>query len=180
MTRNSIINEYFEWLYNLVCEGRYSTQLSYKKLLTRLHNIEFIWFIPMDENRADDGINLRYRFAFDKGYDPDQIKVYLDKPCSVLEMIIALAMHCEEFMDDPQIGDRTSQWFWSMMVSLGLGSVTDDNFDRKYVNDVITRFLNREYEPNGNGGLFTIRRCEYDLRDVEIWHQLCWYLNCIT
>ena len=82
-------------------------------------------------------------------------------------------------MDDPDVGDRTGQWFWSMITSLGLGSMTDDRFDWHYTHTVVTRFLNREYEPNGKGGLFTIRNCHRDLRKVEIWDQLCWYLGTI-
>ena len=52
-------------------------------------------------------------------------------------------------------------------------------FDKQYVTKVIGRFLNREYEPNGKGGLFIINNCNDDLRDVEIWYQLCWYLDSI-
>ena len=83
-------------------------------------------------------------------------------------------------MDDPRIGDRTSQWFWGMIVNLGIGAMNDDRFDEKYVDEVIERFLNREYEPDGRGGLFTVKNCDTDLRNVEIWYQLCWYLNGIT
>lgn len=168
-----INNEYFDWMYNLV-DGR-----QYSSLLMELHNIEFRYIIPHDENRADDGISLRYRFALQSGFE-DYIE-HLDGPCSVLEMMIALAIRCEEdIMDDPRYGDRTRQWFWKMVVSLGLGSMTNDRFDRDYVRDRIDIFLNREYEPNGKGGLFTIKNCEYDLRDVEIWYQLSWYLDGIV
>ena len=80
-------------------------------------------------------------------------------------------------MDDPLVGDRTGQWFWGMVTSLGLGSMMDDRFDKRYVEDVVVKFLNREYEPNGKGGLFTIKNCDQDLRDVEIWVQLLWYLD---
>ena len=80
-------------------------------------------------------------------------------------------------MDNPAYGDRTAQWFWSMIKTLGLYSMTDDNFDFDYVSLVIDRFLNREYAPNGEGGLFKINNCEYDLRKIEIWYQLCWYLD---
>jgi hypothetical protein len=92
-------------------------------------------------------------------------------------MMIALAIRCEESMDNPAKGDRTSQWFWAMITNLGLGSMSDGNFNEHMVNDIITCLLDREYEPDGRGGLFTIRDCEKDLRDVEIFHQLCWYIN---
>lgn len=82
-------------------------------------------------------------------------------------------------MDDTQMGDRAGQWFWGMVHSLGLSPMIDPKFDRQFVDDVITRFLNREYEPDGNGGLFTIRHCAHDLRTVEIWWQLSWYLDSI-
>ena len=80
-------------------------------------------------------------------------------------------------MYDPNIGDRTEQWFWEMIVNLGLGGMMDDIFDVEHVEYIVDRFLNREYEPNGRGGLFFIRNCKYDLRRVEIWYQLCWYLD---
>lgn len=96
---------------------------------------------------------------------------YLDnRPCSVLEMLIALAFRCEEhIMTDPDIGNRMGQWFWNMIVSLGLGSMSDSRFDAAYTDDVISRFMNRKYKRNGEGGLFTVERCKYDMRTVEIW-----------
>jgi hypothetical protein len=57
--------------------------------------------------------------------------------------------------------------------------MTDGHYDEIYVTEVIDRFINRKYEPNGKGGLFTIRNVKEDLRDVEIWYQMCWYLNSI-
>ena len=176
-------NQYFDWLSDIVCGTRFAKGISYKKLLVRLHQTEFRYSIPKDKNRAEDGIDLRYRFAItqERGCSPDFVMDILDGPCSVLEMMVALSIRCEEnIMDDPQIGDRTGQWFWGMVTSLGLGSMTDSRFDRQYVDSTIIRFLNRDYEPNGHGGLFTIRNCDRDLRTVEIWYQLCWYLNEIT
>ena len=178
--RDRIINEYFEWLYNLTCRARYSRHISYRRLLMRLHGIEFTYSHPNDQNRADDGMNMRYRFTLENNYQNsvNQILDILDGPCSVLEMMVALAIRCEEtIMDDTDVGDRTGQWFWGMITNLGLGSMTDIRYDERYTDDVLTRFLNREYEPDGTGGLFTIRRCDRDLRKVEIWFQLCWYLD---
>jgi hypothetical protein len=117
----------------------------------------------------------------DERCDGSDIYDILDGPCTVLEMMIALANRCEEtIMDDPDIGDRTGQWFWGMITNMGLGSMSDDRYDRRYVEYVITRLLDREYEPDGTGGLFTVRDCDRDMRDVEIWYQLCWYLDSIT
>lgn len=177
MIRDELSNEYFEWLFELMCANRYSDNISYRKLLMYLHTKDFRYSIAMDENRADDGYELRYRYSLERP-DIDDIYAYLDEPCSVLEMMVALAIRCEEhIMDDDEIGDRTRQWFWNMVVNLGLGDMDDTNFDKRYVNDVIETFLDREYEPNGRGGLFIIRDCDVDLREVEIWYQLMWYLD---
>ena len=174
-----INNEYFEWLCELIDSKRFSKQVSYRKLLMHLHNIEFTWTIPLDDNRSDDGIQLRRRYGLHQN-DMSVID-YILGPCSVLEMMVGLAVRCEEWItDDTEYGDRTGQWFWGMVRSLGLSSMTNPSFDRDYVDDVIGRFLNHEYEPNGKGGLFTIRNCKYDLRKVEIWCQLSWYLRSIT
>ena len=173
-----IVNEYFEWLYGIVCDGRYSSNISFRKLLMFLHTSQFVWSIPKDENRADDGAELRYRFAVSHDYNEREVLRILSGPCSMLEMMLALSIRIEEdIMDDTEYGDRTAQWFWGMVNSLGLGSMTDERFDKVYAEDVIEDFIDRDYAPNGKGGLFTIRHCDYDLREVEIWTQMCWYLD---
>jgi hypothetical protein len=182
MNRHDIREEYFKWLYDIVCKDRHVDGISYIKLLRQLHDTEFTYLIKRDENRAESGIDLRYRFAITEGYKDisDQVLRELDAPCSVLEMMVALALSCEEnIMDDASYGNRTGQWFWAMIVSLGLGRFTDARYDRRLVNAAMSRFLNREYEPNGKGGLFTIRNCDADLREEEIWVQMCWYLDSI-
>lgn len=174
-----INNDYFDWLCDLIDSKRFSKHISYRKLLMHLHNIEFTWFILNDDNRADDGIQLRRKYAL--AMDDLSLQRYLQGPCSVLEMMIALAVRCEDWiMDDDQMGNRTGQWFWGMVHNLDLNSMTDTKFDRDYVDDVVARLLNREYEPDGRGGLFTVRGCKYDLRKVELWCQLSWYLGSIT
>lgn len=179
MNHHDIVDDYFEWLLDKVSDEGRKGPLSFRKLLTRLHEIEFRYLIPKDHNRAEDGADLRYRFAleFPEEYQ-DDILYILDGPCTVLEMMVALAIRCEEgIMDDPNIGDRTAQWFWGMIVSIGLGGMFDSEYDSRIVDYKIERFLEREYEPNGKGGLFTIRNCDRDLRGVEIWIQMMWYLD---
>lgn len=179
MTKDELNNAYFEWMYQLVCEERNSERLSYRKLLYLLHDTDFTYTIPMDSNRAEDGTDLRYRFGYENAYDGSMIATYLDdRLCSVLEMMVALAIRCEEhIMYDPDIGNRTGQWFWNMIDNLRLGNMDDGRFDKKYVKNVIQKFLNRAYKRNGEGGLFTVKHYRKDLRTVEIWYQMCWYLD---
>lgn len=169
-----INGDYFRWLIARIHHDRHS----FDRLLVYLHDVPFRYSIPRDRNREADGLELRYHFACEYDDFPNADN-YISGPCSVLEMMVALAIHCEDIMDDPGKGDRTGQWFWGMITNLGLGSMSDDRFDRRYVEDTIERFLDRDYEPNGRGGLFTVRDCD-DLRTVEIWYQLCWYLDSIS
>ena len=178
MFRDQIINDYFEWLWNFTkCRGHSQN----RKIITLLHNIEFRYSIPMDANREEDGIDLRYRFMTEVGIPKNYQEVYgyLDGPCSVLEMMIALAIRCEEsIMDDPDIGDRTSEWFWLMMKNLGLDYMSDRKFDRDIAEEKISIFLERKDKRKGEGGLFVVNG-RRDIRKVEIWYQMCWYLDTI-
>lgn len=179
MTSDELNYKYLDWMYDLVCDDRYSRGLGYRKLFAYLYDTEFTYTIPMDGNRFEDGVNLRYRFGREEGYDSTMIASYLDNvPCSVLEMMIALSIRCEEhIMDNPDVGNRVGQWFWEMIVNLGLGRMADANFDPAYVDQVMDIFLNRQYDRNGAGGLFSIYDRTKDMRSVDIWYQMCWHLN---
>lgn len=175
--RNDYSVGYFNWMYDLVCKGK---RTSYRKILGYLHEREFTYTLDFDGNRAEDGVDLRYRYSHELGrYDGPAVAAYLDNgPCTVLEMMIALAIRCEEtIMDDPVEGDRTTYWFWSMMESLGLKGMSDERFDERLAERIVDIFLNREYAENGKGGLFTVRHPYRDLRDVEIWCQMNWHLD---
>lgn len=176
MTRSELNQEYIDWMYQLVNSDRLHRSTSRWKLVKHLHRIVFAYSMPMDGDRAEDGINLRYRFGYENSYDDTMIAKYLDdRPCSVLEMMIALAIRCEEQIQDLDIGDRTGRWFWSMVTSLGL----DGTYDPYLVDTRIERFMDREYSYNGEGGLFTVKHPRRDMRTVELWWQMCWYINTI-
>lgn len=180
MNRHEIKNAYFEWLYEWVAGDRYHRDISYRKLLMRLHNTEFISIIRNDQNRAEDGENLRYRFAKNKIVDEpvDYILECLAGPCSVLEMMIALANRCEEdYMDDPAYGNRMGQWFWGMITNLNLGSMIDIQYDKDRVDEILYKFLHRKYDSDGRGGLFRVRNSTIDMRKIEIWYQMCYFLD---
>lgn len=171
-----IEEEYFRWICQLVGGRR---RRSHQALLAYLRDRPFTYILDLDGNRESDGIDLRYRFGQERGIDSRIIARSLDsRPCGVLEMMAALAVRCEEhIMGDPEAGDRTAKWFWTMLDNLGLGSMTDREFNRERADTIVERFLNREYGPDGRGGPFPLRECRFDLRAVEIWYQAMWYLS---
>lgn len=179
---DQIKNEYFEWLYDYACHGRVNDRISYRKLFMYLHDTEFTFTIDTDYNRAYDGMCLRRRFAKTKNpRDYEYILDILDGPCSVLEMLLALAIRFEEeIMDDPRYGDRVKQWFWMMLKNMNINMMMDSHFDREYVEECIYIMLHRQYKSDGRGGLFYLPGCKDDLRKFEIWTQLCWFSNTIN
>lgn len=66
MIFNDMTSQYFDWLRETVC-GRWEPRnLSFHKLLAFLFQQDFIPFCEMDASRAEDGRDLRYRFAQEK------------------------------------------------------------------------------------------------------------------
>lgn len=179
MTEYELNEKYFKWMYQLVYGSRKDVRgLSYERLFNLLYDTEFRYSIELDSNRYSDGVDLRTRFGYETGISGSLIDLYLSKrPCSVLEMMLALAIRCEEhIMENPDIGNRTGYWIQLMIRNLGLRNNHDCNFDETYVDLVISRFLDRQYESNGAGSLFIVENAPRDLRNVEIWYQMNWYL----
>lgn len=175
----TVQQHYFEWLCSKVCDSIPEKRKAYSRLLHYLDATEFTFILPMDENRCADGADLRYRFGDELGIEGPVIASCLDdRPCSILEMMVALSIRCEEnIMVDPDIGAKPDRWFWRMIYNLGLINMTDKNFDEEYVNGVVWRFLNREFGPNGEGSLVYIPDSQYDMRSMEIWYQMQHYLT---
>lgn len=178
MTKESINQKYFQWLYDFVCRGKRYRRASYKKLLTLLHTSDFYYILPRDANRYEDGIQLRYRFGCENDI-PDYVvaKFLDDRPCSVLEMMAALCLRCAESITSSSDGDRASELFIEMITSMGLGGMSDSRFHKRAAQQAVTRLLERNYERDGTGGLFTVPSCSKDLRSVEIWYQMMFYLD---
>ncbi len=177
MQYNETLNlEYLEWMIDVVCGDSVCSSYPYHSLFTILHSTQFRYvdYIPLDSNRESDAYELRTRFEDEFGYDDDSIA----QPCSVLEVMVALSIRIEEdIMGNSVYGDRAPQWFWSMIASLGLADQTDKNLDVGKCNYILQRFLNREYEPNGEGGLFTLTHPDCDLTTIEIWWQANRFCN---
>ena len=178
---SSIKEEYDNWIIDLATDwcsnfGEYGCLMEY------LHSVPFYSTvqIPLDRNRGADGKDLRLRFVETTDeYNYNHAYLYLmDYDASMLEVMVALAIRCEEnIMHDSDVGDRSYEWFYGMLMSSGLDACCDDNFDEDTAQEIVTRILERKYSKNGKGGLFTLSNPPKDLRKVEIWYQLLWYLD---
>lgn len=182
MTSEQIRNEYFEYLYQIVCGDEELATVTWRQLLWHLFNTPFrISYIIRDEDRAINAKLLRFYFGEDYHYNPNTVNPLLDElEVSVLEVMVDLSLRIERnIMASMEFGDRTSYWFWCMVDSLGLNGMIDGEYDPEFVDIVLERFMDREYEPNGKGSLFYIPTTTKDLRKIEIWYQACEYLNAL-
>lgn len=139
--------------------------------MKQLYKAEFVWIVPNDDNRVEDGRDLRLRFMEDENIvdvDPE----WLGFGCSFLEMLIALAKVLSFETN------KTSRfWFWHLLENIGLDSYTDNRFEEGYVDEVVERVTFRKYTEDGRGGLFPLNQAEEDQRKVELWYQLNAYLR---
>jgi hypothetical protein len=165
---------YLNWLYAKVAysDAPSSPSVSYNKLLLTLHSIEFVWVVAMDENRAQDGLELRNEFLKQAHILVPSSDAWYTMPCSVLEMLIAFSRRAAF-----ETEYSAEEWFWMMLSNLGL----DDQHDSSaglvaLVTEVVDTLIWRTYDPDGHGGLFPLDEPEQDQRGVEIWHQFCEYL----
>ena len=108
---------------------------AYLGLCMDLANIEFIWRHPMDENRAEDGFELRTDFEYETGEYLDKTSGLMPK-CTVFEMLAALAIRCEnQLMYSPSLGNRTSKWFFEFLDNLSLDQ--NSRVDESIAEDIL-------------------------------------------
>lgn len=179
MSTDDMQFDYQVWLCGFVYGNADTRFGSYHLLMDALFELPFEYSRPMDENRWVDGVQLRYRYGDEKDIPSAVIAKELDtRPCSMLELMVALSLRCEEtIMTDTRYGDRTGQWFWNMVHTLGLNDFPDQKFDRYRVDRIVERFNNRQYQRNGRGGLFETSDGSIDMRSMDIWYQMHAYLN---
>lgn len=177
--------EYFDWLVNNRLGGEVSKK--YTKLCYELNQKNFEWTVHNDDNRCNDGLQLRDTFVEPLDRDHLEVKYFLKARCTVLEVLIALAQRISDNMQE--LGDQrnhNSRWFLEMIKNLELDVYTDSKssgellseMDATKISDVLERFMDRTYDYNGYGGLFPLkRRPPTNQKDVEIWYQLMLYLD---
>lgn len=164
---------YITWLYRQVGSTRFKNPArTYWSLVRQLYRKEFVWFIPNDDNRVEDCLELRQEFInTERIEDPDSDWFYLDP--SMLELLLVLS-RALSFEAEGEARD----WFWRLIENVVHKPYSDadplpqEEFD--YIFDLV---ILRLYNRNGSGGgLFPLRRATKDQRNVELWYQLNAYL----
>ena len=180
MTRGKPLDErYFEWLYKMIgAVSNPNPDRSHWQLAKVLFKTKFLYFIPNDNNRALDGVDLREEFL-DQHPGIDFTVDWLEMDCSMLEMMIAIAKRADFESDSGTMLGGVGGWFWKLMDNIDLSKYTDSNFTDDSLEEIIRvldRINDRKYKTNGRGGLFPLRRTTEDQRYVELWYQLSAYL----
>lgn len=165
-------NEYFDWLVDQI-----GGQRRFRLLLSYLYDKNFIWTyaIPTDANRAKDGQYLRSTYV----NETHDYMSFADakRPCSVLEMLVALALRIERDITGEPGNDHPERWFWEMLRNLGVYHMTDSRFNEAEADKAVDRWMERRINADGGGGLFPLAKPSKDQRLTPIWDQMNEYLN---
>lgn len=168
IVNKNLDESYFEWLCNFINKEH----KGYNKLLLYLHNRSFYWTCNLDENRYADGMGLRDMYAKEKKLNNIDYLYLSNKPCSILEALIALVIRYDE-----NLGTSTHILFWKMMHNLSLDFEKDERYNEENVIKSIDIWENRKYEKNGLGNIFYIPDTEKNMLEADIWQQGMWYIN---
>lgn len=175
MTPEPLDESYFEWLAVQVVNPRLrNPNTTYWLILKQLFANEFVWRVRGDNDRVEDGKELRQRFLEEyPNVEPTQ--EWLTQGCSFLEMLIALSGRLA-FQTE---GISPTEWFWHMLGNVNL-VITDRVYEsdrmEMFASQVLSMINNRTYDKNGRGGLFPLRESGVDQATVGLWYQMNYYL----
>lgn len=153
----------------------------YIKVLDILYRTDYRWSIHNDDNRAMDGIEIRYNYQRDHDISDKDMEELLLIPCSVIEVICGLAIRMDDIMRDPE-EPHINRWFWELIGNLGLLNFTDDLYNKGAwsevdIKKILDILMDRTYDELGHGGLFPRNICHVNQKEAELFSQMNGYLN---
>jgi hypothetical protein len=188
---NKLNEMYFTWLKSQIYfEYRHNSRVSFDQLTDMLWSKPFPWVVANDDNRVEDGLELRYLFLTEDtlrhefeimqaefGGPNNMIQAVSDfraQPCTTLEVIVALSRRLA-FAAEGEPG----WWAWRLIKNLDLHKMRDPLSKKKLelVDEVLERLIWRTYLWDGLGGFFPLKYPRDDQRKVEIWYQMSAYLE---
>lgn len=164
MTNRFDYESYFMELYRIAFGDDYE----WFDVMQVLNAIEFRWdpSIKYDENRAEDGLQLRRDYLFTNGHAGDTQGID-DIPPSFFEVYVGLGKKMAHLLD------RDLQTTMIYLLSIG---PFESYFSYEEVVSVADCVMDRNYEYDGEGGLFPLRNPPRDQRLVELLYQLNLYV----
>lgn len=161
---------YFHWLTEQI-DTQERRRATHNDVLMLLHTKEFVWTVPNDDNRVQDGRDLRGEFLREIRAPST---VVLENPVTVLEVLIALSRRVAF-----AAGGTAEGWAYQLMVNLDLAKMTDPLSSRKAsrTDEILEALIWRTYNPDGSGGFFPLSWPEEDQTKVELWYQMSAYVN---
>lgn len=166
MTREQ---QYFHWLKSQVgIEYNRKTSNTYDDLLNCLLSKEFVWIIPNDDNRVEDGLDLRTEFLGGAHYD------VLQQGVSILEVLVGLSRRLAFNAD----GDPTL-WAWRLIENIDLHKYSDPirPRDDDRIDQILENLIWRNFSRDGMGSFFPLAEAKEDQTKVELWYQMNAYIN---
>ena len=163
---------YYNWLLDAVTTKQ--EQQTYSLVFMELYCVEFTSYDEFDDNLKENARGMREDFYRFSKTARKLIDIYgeIDFETNILEIMIYLATRLENtIMSNPDYGDRTGLWFWYMMESLDIIQYDNLRYDEPEVDQKLDNFIERRYEKNGFGGLFTVEKSRFDARKTNIWQQ---------
>ena len=166
----TVVESYILWLRALVDRPG----PLYHVLFDVAWEVPYEYYIPNDDNRAEDGLKLREQFEQETSLELPNLG-----ECRMLEFLIALAIRLNETVYDYHNPNQTSDWFWQLISNLHLDGFDDEHHFNDVEHHIMHRFRivnSRQYGYNGKGGLFPLENPIADQRQVEVWYQMMAYL----
>lgn len=160
--------KYLDWLITIVETDENPEE--YRAVLIQLLETEFRYLTPLDKDRAIEGIELRRRYIRFSGEEEP------DKPCSILEMLVALCEHIESALSTSPEDDDPGFWFWQFLRNAEL-DIRNRYYRKSAVENILTRINYKKYKKNGKGWFFPLKRSKRDTRNFGVWEGAMAYVN---
>lgn len=144
----------------------------YSELCEALLMVEFEPIVGNDGDRAEDGMDLRREFEMLIEAPESDIS-----PCSMLEMLVAVAIRTAELMYEGDEGESPGHYFWVFLNNLGLSKMKntgDFRKKQKIIVDICDRFLDPDDE---SVDIVRVKHPPKRWSKLEIWKKINWFLT---
>ncbi len=165
--------DYYGWL---ISQIKTPNSRTFLELFERLHNVEFVWTVPNDDNRVQDGLDLRNEYLNTlPRVSAREIASFNSAlhGCTMLELLVSLSRRVAF-----TAGGEAEDWAWQLLQNLRLHKMSDPLTAEKAsrIDEAVDTVIWRTYQRDGRGGFFPLKWAEQDQTKVEIWYQMNKYV----